>query len=133
MVSLHCIRSIGFCHLLWQANGKAEPDHKTEEPTSPTTGVKVKAHAGLQQHACDTFRRLCACSFRLKCFAALQTQRQAAKGAAVSKKRAAEDEVEEKAERLSPAASPVKRLKTGTHAYVVCNLFNLTVYYSCDS
>jgi hypothetical protein len=62
----------------------------------------------------------------------LQTRRQAAKGATASKKRAAEDEVEDKAAVLNPAASPAKRLKTGTHAYVVCNLFNLTVYCSCD-
>ena len=67
-------------------------------------------------------------NFSPVCFAMLQTRRQAAKGATASKKRAAEDEVEEAAAAaLNPAASPAKRLKTGTHAYVVCNLFNLTV------
>ena len=66
------------------------------------------------------------------CFQTLQTWRQAAKGTSASKKRAAEDEVEEKAAALNPAASPAKRLKTGTHAYVVCNLFNLTICCSCD-
>jgi hypothetical protein len=70
--------------------------------------------------------------FSSVCFRTLQTRRQAAKGATASKKRAAEDDTEDQMATQDPAASPAKRLKTGTHAYVVCNLFNLTVCCSCD-